>query len=37
MSLLNNSEVLTGTRLDVFSKESSKEIEVASLEKPVEH
>jgi hypothetical protein len=30
-------EVLTGTCLDVFSKESSKEIKVASLEEPVKH
>jgi hypothetical protein len=29
--------VLAGTCLDVFSKESSKEIKVASLEEPVEH
>ena len=30
-------EVLIGTRLDVFSKESSKEIKVASLEEPVKY
>ena len=30
-------EVLVGTYLDVFDKESSKEIEVVSLEEPVEH
>jgi hypothetical protein len=35
--LLNNLEVLTGTRLDIFGKESSKEIKVASLEKPVKY
>jgi hypothetical protein len=35
--LLNDSEVLVGTRLDVFGKKSSKEIKVASLEKPVKH
>ena len=29
--------VLAGTRLDVFSEESSKEIEVASLEEPVKY
>ena len=29
--------VLTGTYLDVFGKESSKEIKVASLEEPVKH
>jgi hypothetical protein len=33
----NNLEVLAGTRLDVFSKESSKEIEVASLKEPAKH
>jgi hypothetical protein len=33
----DNSEVLIGTRLDVFSEESSKEIEVAPLEEPVEY
>jgi hypothetical protein len=33
----DNSEVLAGTRLDIFGKESSKEIEVASLEEPVKH
>ena len=33
----NNSEVFTGTRLDVFSEESSKEIKVISLEEPVKH
>ena len=33
----DNLEVLIGTYLDVFSKESSKEIKVASLEEPVEH
>ena len=33
----NNSGVLIGTRLDVFSKESSKEIKVTSLEEPVKH
>ena len=33
----DNSEVLTGTHLDVFSKESSKEIKVASLEEPVKY
>ena len=30
-------EVLVGTCLDIFSKESSEEIEVASLEEPVEY
>jgi hypothetical protein len=35
--LLNNSEVLIGSYLDVFSKESSKEIKVASLEEPVKY
>jgi len=33
----DDSEVLIGTHLDVFGEESSKEIEVASLEEPVEH
>ena len=33
----NNSGVLTGTRLDVFSEESSKEIKVMSLKEPVKH
>ena len=33
----NNLEVLTGTYLDIFSKESSKEIKVVSLEKPIKH
>ena len=33
----NDLGVLTGTYLDVFSKESSKEIKVASLEEPVKH
>ena len=33
----DNSEVLTGTRLDVFGEESSEEIKVASLEEPVKH
>ena len=33
----NNLGVLTGTRLDVFGEESSEEIEVASLEEPIEH
>ena len=33
----DDSEVLTGTRLEVFGEESSKEIEVASLEEPIEH
>ena len=33
----NDLGVFTGTRLDVFSEENSKEIEVASLEEPVEH
>ena len=35
--LLNNSEVLIGSYLDEFSKESSKEIKVASLEEPVKY
>jgi len=30
-------EILAGTHLDIFGKESSKEIEVASLEEPVKH
>ena len=33
----NNLGVLTGTCLDIFSEESSKEIEVASLEEPVKY
>ena len=33
----NNSGVLTGTYLDIFSEESSKEIKVVSLEEPVKH
>ena len=33
----NDSGVLTGTRLDIFGEESSKEIKVASLEEPVKH
>ena len=33
----NNLGVLTGTHLDIFSEESSKEIEVVSLEEPVKH
>jgi hypothetical protein len=33
----DNLEVLAGTYLDVFGKESSKEIKVASLEEPVKH
>ena len=33
----DNLEVLIGTCLDVFSKESSKEIKVASLEEPVKY
>jgi hypothetical protein len=33
----DNLEVLIGTYLDIFSKESSKEIKVASLEEPVKH
>ena len=33
----NNLGVLIGTRLDIFSKESSKEIKVASLEEPVKY
>jgi len=33
----DNLEILTGTYLDIFSKESSKEIKVVSLEEPVKH
>ena len=33
----NNLEVLTGTYLNIFGKESSKEIKVISLEEPVKH
>jgi len=33
----NNSEILAGTYLDIFGKESSKEIKVVSLEEPVKH
>ena len=33
----NDLEVLTETYLDVFNKESSKKIKVASLEEPVKH
>ena len=33
----NNLEVLIGTYLDLFSKESSKEIKVISLEEPIKH
>ena len=33
----NNLGVLIGTRLDIFSKESSKKIEVAFLGEPVKH
>ena len=33
----DDSEVLVGTYLDIFNEESSKEIEVVSLEEPVKH
>ena len=33
----NDSEILIGTYLDIFSEESGKEIKVISLEEPVEH
>ena len=33
----DDSEVLAGTRLDVFGEESSEEIEVVSLEEPIKH
>ena len=33
----NNLKVLTETHLEVFSEESSKEIEVVSLEEPIKH
>jgi hypothetical protein len=33
----NNLKVLTGTYLEIFSKESSEEIEVISLEEPIKH
>jgi hypothetical protein len=33
----DNLEVLIETRLDIFSKESSKEIKVVSLEEPIEY
>jgi len=33
----NNLRVLIGTCLDVFSKESSKEIKVVSLEEPIKY
>jgi hypothetical protein len=33
----NNLGVLIGTYLDIFSKESSKEIKVVSLEEPIKH
>ena len=33
----NDLEVLVGTYLDIFGKESSKEIKVMSLEEPVKH
>jgi len=33
----NNLEVFTGTYLDVFGKESSKEIKVVSLEEPIKY
>ena len=33
----DDSEILVGTYLDIFSKESGKEIKVASLEEPVKH
>ena len=33
----NDLGVLAGTRLDIFSEESSKEIEVVSLKEPVKH
>ena len=33
----DNLDVLVGTYLDVFSKESSKEIKVASLEEPIKY
>jgi hypothetical protein len=33
----NNLEVLIGTCLDIFSKESSKKIKVVSLEEPIKY
>ena len=33
----DNLEVFIGTYLDIFGKESSKEIKVMSLEEPVKH
>ena len=33
----NNLEVLIGTYLDIFSKESSEEIKVASLKEPIKY
>ena len=33
----NDLEILVGTYLDVFSKESSKEIKVASLEESIKY
>ena len=33
----DNLEVYTGTCLDIFSKESSKEIKVISLKEPIKH
>ena len=33
----DNSEVFIGTYLDIFSKESSKEIKVMSLKEPIKH
>ena len=33
----DNSEVFIGTYLDIFSEESSKEIKVISLEKPIKY
>ena len=33
----NNLKILVGTYLDVFSKESSKEIKVASLEESIKY